>query len=90
MVFHTNMRVLCLQKFRDLITHFQKQYDVELEKIETSIRVNKKQITKLVDHQKFLSEQIVRFEEEIAARKALDIKRFQRSTVVYQVSSSNV
>uniref|UniRef100_A0A1B0FGU3 Uncharacterized protein n=1 Tax=Glossina morsitans morsitans TaxID=37546 RepID=A0A1B0FGU3_GLOMM len=73
------------QRFRDLIIHFQKLYDVELEKIETSIRVNKKQITKLVDHQKFLSEQIVRFAEEIAARKALEIKRFERATVVYQL-----
>uniref|UniRef100_A0A1A9ZFJ3 Uncharacterized protein n=1 Tax=Glossina pallidipes TaxID=7398 RepID=A0A1A9ZFJ3_GLOPL len=60
-------------------------YDIELEKVETSIRANKKQITKLVDYQKFLSEEIVRFEEEIAARKALEIKRLQRPTVVYQI-----
>uniref|UniRef100_A0A1A9ZEN4 Uncharacterized protein n=1 Tax=Glossina pallidipes TaxID=7398 RepID=A0A1A9ZEN4_GLOPL len=73
------------QRFQELITYFQNLYDIELEKVETGIRAKKKQITKLVDHQKFLSEEIIRFEEEIAARKALEIKRLERPTVVYQI-----
>uniref|UniRef100_A0A1A9UTF5 Uncharacterized protein n=1 Tax=Glossina austeni TaxID=7395 RepID=A0A1A9UTF5_GLOAU len=77
------------QRFRDLIIYFQDLYDKEFEKVETSIRVNTKQIAKLVNHQKFLSEQMLRFEEEIAARKALEIKRLERPTLADQVDRAS-
>uniref|UniRef100_A0A1B0AUM3 Uncharacterized protein n=1 Tax=Glossina palpalis gambiensis TaxID=67801 RepID=A0A1B0AUM3_9MUSC len=73
------------ESFRELITNFQELYDEELEKIEASIGASTKQIAKLVDHHKYLSEELVRFREEIAARKAFEIRRRQPPSEVYQI-----